>query len=84
MRVLRDQARVEEFLAVLLQELPGHGQQEQAVIDMFLGCLFGGAISAAAFGSVTTRPVRRFAVVMGLSVAAFGLAGTAVTVAVSQ
>ena len=83
MRVLRDQARVEEFLAVLLQELPGHGQQEQAVINLFLGSLAGGAISAAAFGSATTAPVRGFAITLGLAVAAFGLAGT-VIVAVSQ
>jgi len=53
------------------------------VINLFLGSLAGGAISAAAFGSATTAPVRGFAITLGLAVAAFGLAGT-VIVAVSQ
>ena len=54
------------------------------MINMFLGLTFGGAISAAAFGSVTTGPVRRLAIRLGLGVMAFGLAGTIIYVAVTS
>jgi len=54
------------------------------MINMFLGALFGGFISAAAFGSATTGPVRRLAITLGLAVAAFGAVGTIVILAVSQ
>jgi len=54
------------------------------VINLFLGCLFGGFISAAAFGSATTGPARRLAITLGLGMAAFGAVGTAVILVVSQ
>jgi Na+/glutamate symporter len=53
------------------------------MINMFLGALFGGLISAAAFGSATTRPVRRLAVRLGLGCALFGLIGTVLYIAIT-